>query len=714
LNVQFNAVGTRMFAHRLRVLSWLCLAALAVVWARVAHLQLALGPWRRATLAERETRSRPLPAPRGTIRAGGTVLARDRCVSNLAVHYRYLERPVDDAWLTGQARSRLRRRDRANPARVAEAKALLLHEVEATWQALGELADASLPELDERACVVQRRVERIAESVNRRLNSADRVGRSADLSAAAPPSVTRRRPGVRELLSEPAAWRRLTNWLATPPAEPAGRRGPIAIVEQDRYYTIVEDLAPAAVVRFTSHPEGYPGVVLDQQVRRVYPERELACGVIGYVEPLGEHDAENDRGSAEHSGVGRSGVEGFYDRLLRGTPGEVREELRPGYPARAIGGKPPQAGQDIALTLHLPLQRFAEQLLDRANRSTRESTSPAPSVDSGVILVLDVHTGAVLAAATTPRFDLNIAAQPTSNAARQLAQQANSPLFNRIVQMSLPPGSVFKPITAIAALKSGVDPNKTIVCRGYLHDPNTYRCLIYRHHGAGHDSVGMSQALTQSCNVYFFDVCERIGWPTIVRWADEFGFGHTTGIDLASEDPGQLPGVRSAGEHGPMTTADGQLGGLAIGQGAVLASPMQVAVMMSAIANGGELVVPHVREDALQPPRIMRDISSHSDLSLAMVRDALARVISDPRGTGHEHVFLSEVEIAGKTGTAQSGSPRGDHAWFAGYAPATDPQFAFVVVLEHAGTGGLNAGPLARELVRQMHALGYFAAARRS
>ncbi len=280
--------------------------------------------------------------------------------------------------------------------------------------------------------------------------------------------------------------------------------------------------------------------------------------------------------------------------------------------------------------------------------------------------------------------------------------------------MSLPPGSAFKPITAMAALKAGVDPQKAIVCRGYLHDTDMYRCLIYRRHGAGHDSVAMSQALAQSCNVYFFDVCERIGWPTIVRWADEFGFGRTTGIDLAGEDPGRLPGVRPAGESGPMTAADGQLGGLAIGQGAVLASPMQIAVMMSAIANGGELVVPHVREDALQPPRIMHGISPRSDPALAVIREALARVISDPRGTGHEHLFLPEVEIAGKTGTAQSGSPRGDHAWFAGYAPATDPQFAFVVVLEHAGTGGQNAGPLARELVRHMYALGYFTAMRRS
>lgn len=695
-----------MFVHRIRILSWLCVAALTVVWARVAHLQLAIGPWRRATLAESETRSRPLPAPRGTIRAGDTVLARDRCVSNLTVHYRCLERPVDDVWLTRQARSRLKRRERNDPARVADAKTELLQEVESTWQALADLAGTSPSELDRRARVVQHRVERIVDSVNRRLDGLSRAQRAAGASDAATSPVARQRPSLGQLLSDPNAWRRLTHWLATPPPEPTTRLGAVSVIEQDRYYTIVEDIAPTAVIRFTSHPERYPGVVLEQQVRRVYPERDLACGVVGYIEPLDEHEAENTRFTAEHSGVGRSGVEGFYDQLLRGEPGELREELRPGCPTRAIGGRPPQPGHDIGLTLHLPLQRFAEQLLDRASLPTKESTA---SATSGVILVLDVHTGAVLVAAATPRFDLNVAARPTTDAARQLAGAANSPLFNRIVQMSLPPGSVFKPITAIAAIKSGIDPRETIVCRGYLHDPDMYRCLIYRHHGSGHGAVDLTHALTQSCNVYFFDACERIGWPAIVRWADEFGFGRATGIDLANEEPGQLPGLGRAGANGGGTYSDGQFGGLAIGQGAVLASPTQVAVMMSAIANGGELVVPHVRQDALQPPRMMRNIAPNSDRSLAVIRDALARVVSDPRGTGHEHVFLDDVAIAGKTGTAQSGSPRGDHAWFAGYAPAAKPQFAFVVVLEHAGTGGQNAGPVARELVRQMNALGCFA-----
>jgi penicillin-binding protein 2 len=154
--------------------------------------------------------------------------------------------------------------------------------------------------------------------------------------------------------------------------------------------------------------------------------------------------------------------------------------------------------------------------------------------------------------------------------------------------------------------------------------------------------------------------------------------------------------------------SDGEVKALAIGQGTVLATPVQVAVMMAAIANGGQRVVPHVRRDAFQPSRLIDGIDSNSDRSLAVVRRALQQVVSDAHGTGHEHVFLREIEIAGKTGTAQSGSPRGDHAWFAGYVPAQNPRFAIAIVLEHAGSGGHAAGPIAREFVRQMLAFGYF------
>ena len=148
---------------------------------------------------------------------------------------------------------------------------------------------------------------------------------------------------------------------------------------------------------------------------------------------------------------------------------------------------------------------------------------------------------------------------------------------------------------------------------------------------------------------------------------------------------------------------------LAIGQGAFVATPVQVAVMIAAIANGGLRVVPHVRRDAFQPPIPINGIDPEFDRALAVIRPALERVIADPRGTGHEHVYLPEIDIAGKTGTAQSGSVLGDHAWFAGYFPAKNPEFAIVVVLTHAGAGGHAAGSRARELVKRMIELGYFA-----
>jgi penicillin-binding protein 2 len=327
----------------------------------------------------------------------------------------------------------------------------------------------------------------------------------------------------------------------------------------------------------------------------------------------------------------------------------------------------------------------------------------------------------VLVAAAAPRFDLNVACEPSSDEARALITRSDSPLFNRIVQMTLAPGSTFKPVSAMAALKNGIDPNETYFCRGYLHRPDKWRCLIYRNVGIGHETVTMHDALVRSCNVYFFQLAERLGADALIQWGQAFGFGRRTGIDLIGEQAGTLAIARSApgsgnerdrsrtGVASPVRPrSDAAALGLAIGQGPVEATPLQVAVMMAAIANGGLRVIPHLYRDAFQPPLPIDGIDTSRDTALHEIQRALEQVVADHRGTGHEHVYLPEIEIAGKTGTAQSGSALGDHAWFAGYAPANKPRVAVVVALEHAGSGAAGAGPLARDLIRRMGELGYF------
>src|SRR5262249_52179530 len=204
---------------------------------------------------------------------------------------------------------------------------------------------------------------------------------------------------------------------------------------------------------------------------------------------------------------------------LRGTLGQVREQVGAhGSAPRVLGGRAPRPGHDLTLTLDLRLQRYAEELLEHATTTDHQAAAMGASA-SGTVIVLHVQTGEILAAAVTPRFDLNVAAHPASAEAEQLAHNLDEPLFNRLVQMSLPPGSVFKPVTAVAALQKGVNPREIYFCRGYLHEPDKFRCLIFRHYGVGHESVNMTDAIARSCNVYFFHLAEQIGWEEIVRWA---------------------------------------------------------------------------------------------------------------------------------------------------------------------------------------------------
>jgi penicillin-binding protein 2 len=309
------------------------------------------------------------------------------------------------------------------------------------------------------------------------------------------------------------------------------------------------------------------------------------------------------------------------------------------------------------------------------------------------------------------------------------------PLFDRVTKMAIPPGSVFKTVAAAALLESAaVDPDERFFCRGYLHHPDRWRCAVYVRHGLGHGEVTLADALTESCNVYFFHHLGRLGSQPLVKWASRFGFGAATGADLPGESSGTLPApanIRDLEGHA-WRAADTQL--LAIGQGSLRATPLQVVRMMAAVANGGMMVTPHVvralglpsLDDArsaaeldappddplgVAPPS---PIPGLSESTLATIRGALDRVVSDPSGTAYSTVRLESIHIAGKTGTAETGPGRAPHAWFAGYVPADEPKLALVVVLEHAGDAAQAAGPVAQRLVRQMQELAYFNAPRPS
>ena len=702
--------------RRVRICLVAFLVLVGVVLGRVVQLEVSQGAAFRAEAARPLTRRQSLPGVRGRILAGnGAVLAYDKKILALAVHYRRLQDPPDPRWLRWQARSKLSRAERKDPQRVAAEEARVRAERVELGRRLADLSGLSTDQWNRRAARIQARVERIAENVNRRHR---RTGTTQPgNSSAAPPESLLERLGAFTL-----------EVLRASMDDSTPQR--ITVAEELDYHVIVEDLPLAVVAEVEADPERYPGVKILQRRRRAYPAEDLAAHLLGHLGPVAEDELEGDPGDNPYrpeDRLGRMGLEQQYEHLLRGRPGVLVERTdRGGRILSSFRQIEPGIGRDLVLCLDPPLQQAAETLLQSA-LDRRVIHRPEAEPAGGAIVVMDVDTGAILAAASAPGFDPNLFAGTSEAQLEALFSNPAHPLFDRVAKMAIPPGSVFKTVSAAALLQAAaVEPEEPFACQGYLNHPDRWRCAIYRRHGVGHGEVTLVDALAESCNVYFFHHAGQLGPEPLVDWARRFGFGRPTGVDLPGEAAGTLPDpstIRQLEGHA-WRTADSQA--LAIGQSSLQATPLQVAVMMAAVANGGQRVTPHLAsglglpeladgqstadlaEIADDPIRIPppRPIPELDPATLAAIREGLRRVVADPRGTAHGTVDCESIPIAGKTGTAETGADRADHAWFAGYVPADRPELAFVVVLEHAGDAAEAAGPVAKRLVLAMHQLG--------
>jgi penicillin-binding protein 2 len=702
---------------RLRLI-WLGFVSLtAIVFVRVVQLELNHGDDYRSVAAAPLRRERALPGVRGRILArDGTVLAADEPRVALAVHYRYLETPPNKQWLRNQARPRLTQAERRDRLQLTRAEEEVLRERNELHRRLAEVSGLLFDDWAARLARIQRRVEAISDSVNRR-----RLERAVGAGKGAPAS------GASSLEST------IHGWLHGDEKQPGRAPAVVTVAEELDYHVVVEGLPVELVAEIEGHPERYPGVRIELRRRRTYPQGSLAAHTIGHLGSptraspnpgVEEGNAAPDADLSAPAGV--MGVERTYELRLRGAPGiEVELTDHGGRILSTNRRKEPTVGRDLVLTIDLPLQRAAEGLLDSAI-SRRLDSAAGSAEPGGAIVVLNVHSGAVLASASSPRFSPRSFSDPGGVQAAALLADPSHPLFDRVCRMAIPPGSVFKALTAAALVQSGVDPAAPYYCQGYLEQPDRLRCLIFTRFGTGHAEMNLADALAQSCNVYFFHAAAELGPAPLVDWGRRFGFGLRTGIDLPDEVAGRLatPGAEGGNRGG--TTAQTQA--MAIGQGTMLVTPLQVGRLMAAIANGGQLVTPHIAssfgliaedgasDDAAPPSSDAnllefpppRPIDGLSPQALAAVRDGLERVVSEPQGTGYETVRFDAVPIAGKTGTAETGGDQDDHAWFAGYAPADAPRVAFAIVLEHAGSGSTAAGPIARRLVERMLQLGYF------
>jgi len=472
--------------------------------------------------------------------------------------------------------------------------------------------------------------------------------------------------------------------------------------------TVRENLDWRDVSRIEVNAPDLPGLSIEVGQSRQYPFAEDFAHVLGYVSAVSEKEATGDP-LLELPGfkVGKNGVERVFDLDLRGKAGNTQVEVNAvGRVIRELSRQEGQPGADLRLTIDRDLQKLA------ADRLKEEKSASA--------VVLDVHNGDVLALSSVPGYDPNEFVTGLSTKTwRRLINDPYAPLTNKAISGLYAPGSTFKMVVALAALEARiVEPDHQVFCRGHTQLGNA-RFHCWKRHGHGWQD--MYDAHQNSCDVYFYDIAKRIGIDRIAEMATRLGMGAKTGIDLPSEKGGVIP--TRAWKKALIGTAwqQGETLISGIGQGFILTTPLQLAIMTARIANGDKAVVPRLIRpadtDGKEEEPVFKDLGI-SKRALDVVREGMNRVTNVQRGTAYRARISEEgMEMSGKTGTAQvrriSKAERDtrvlknherpwrerDHALFVGYAPSNNPRYAVSVVVEHGGGGSTVAAPVARDLL---------------
>lgn len=451
-----------------------------------------------------------------------------------------------------------------------------------------------------------------------------------------------------------------------------------------------------------------PGVFVDVRPTRAYHYGSLAAHVLGYIGEVDEVELKQRRGQAYRMGsmIGKYGVEYEWEAYLKGVDGGRQIEVDAlGREIKSLRSVDPFPGSNVVLTIDLGLQKVAEE---------------AYQDKMGALIAMEPKTGRILALVSQPSFDPSIFARGVSPEEwKALIDHPFHPLQNKGIQGQYPPGSVFKIVTAIAGLETGaITPQTQITCTGaFPYGNREFRCWKEK----GHGTLNLHQALVYSCDVYFYQVGLKVGVDAIAHYAVELGLGRKTGIDLPHEKGGTVPSTAWKKRRFGVPWYSGETLSVAVGQGYLNTTPLQLASLISAVANGGKLYVPQVVERVediygvtvkAYPPK-EKGRANISEMTLRIIQEALLGAVNEPGCTGGA-AALKQVKVAGKTGTAQvvrmaSDFKRGemnrlpvkfrDHAWFVAYAPFEDPQIAVSVLVEHGGYGGAAAAPIAKRVI---------------
>jgi penicillin-binding protein 2 len=472
-----------------------------------------------------------------------------------------------------------------------------------------------------------------------------------------------------------------------------------------------EDITWDTLAYLENHNQEFSGIRIEVVPVRVFHYGDLASHVIGYLgiinkKELAEADPEKYNGEDL---IGKMGLEKLRESDLRGKKGSNSTEVNArGFEQKLLKSEEPISGKEIRLTLDIDLQQIAEGMMEQEEKS-------------GAVVAMEVKTGRVLVAASAPRIHLDdFTGGISTENWNALLDNPKHPLLNKVVQGIYPPGSTYKMVTALAGLATGaITESTTFNCPGHYQFGNrVYMC--WKH--TGHGAVDLRRAITESCDVYFYQVGQRVGVDGLAEYAHKLGLGEKTGVEMEHEKRGLTPTRQWKLKQYKQKWQDGETLSVAIGQGYNIVTPMQVNLMTATVANGGKVYLPQlvdtVRDtdgkivDRFQP-KLIRDLPGLGRY-MSLIREGLTGVVNGDHGTA-KYARIEGLTVAGKTGTAQVvklAQYKGlkdenipykyrDHAWFTCFAPAEDPEIAVTVLVEHGLHGGTGAAPIAKAILQK-------------
>lgn len=452
-----------------------------------------------------------------------------------------------------------------------------------------------------------------------------------------------------------------------------------------------ERLSFKEVTEIEARRSDYPGLIIETNISRNYVYNNTASHLLGYLGKPGDRQLKKAayKDITPDTFVGQTGVEALYDEELIGVPGKKIVEVDAlGRQMRVLNYIPPEKGKDITLSLDVKLQKVAEEAFGE---------------NAGSLVAINTENGEILVMASMPAYNPNDFIPGIDYTKwNSLSSDEQHPLLNRSMQSAYPPGSIFKALMAVAGMKEGViTPSFNIFCDGSMEvGSHPFRC--WKSHGP----VSFNRALTESCDLYFYEVGRKLGIDKIAEYAHIFGLGKKTGIGITRERRGVIPSREWKRKAMNKPWYLGETIIASIGQGYVSITPLQAALMTTLIANNGNYypLTVQKRNSPIEPDKVF-DIDPEI---YNKVRLALRGVVTNTRGTG-KAARSSIVNIAGKTGTAQVIGVRvksellkkefRDHAWFISFAPYEKPEIALSVIVEHGGHGGSAAAPIAKKVI---------------